>query len=791
MNLSLKWLNEFVNIDIAPKDFAEAMTMSGSKVESYHTQGEKLQNIVVGRVLFIDEHPNADRLLVCKVDIGNDKPIQIITNATNLRAKDLVPVALDNSTLADGTKIHSGKIRGILSAGMFCSIAELGITKQDFPNAIENGIFVLDKNCTPGQDIRQALGLDDTIFEFEITSNRPDCFSVIGLSREVSATFDKLLRLHTPAVKAGNGNCEELLRVSVEVPELCPFYSARIVKNVQIKESPRWLCDRLRSMGIRPINNIVDITNYVLLEYGQPMHAFDLRAIENGTITIRRANEAETITTLDGVERTLTSSNLVIADSKKPLAIAGVMGGEGSGINADTTTIVFESANFSGSSVRMTAKSQGMRTDASSRYEKGLDPNNCIPALQRACELIELLDAGDVLDGTVIVDYSKKQQRMIPLDPEWINRFLNTSLSREQMKKILKKIGCQFEEDDIVVPSFRPDLVHKADIAEEIARFYGYNNITSTPLIGVAQGKYSDRQKFDTVVSQTMLSLGLSEIMTYSFIGQKDYDKVLIPQNHALRNSVVISNPLGEDSSIMRTTPLPSMMEALSKNYNNRNETACLFEIAKEYHPTNDGKLPEEKSKLTAGLYGKEIDFFYVKGIAEELLEKISVTQYEVEATDKEHSFHPGRCAVFTVNGETLGVVGEIHPSVCDNYGIEGRVYAILFDMEIMHQNSQKEKVYSPLPKFPSVSRDLALICDDEVTVASLQKTIQSAAGDLLEKIHIFDVYKGKQIAEGKKSVAFRISLRSMDQTLTDSQVTEVMKNIMHDLEQCGVSLRS
>ena len=608
MNLSMKWLSEFVTLDpMSPREFAEAMTMSGSKVEGWEIEGEKLDKVVVGQVLSIEKHPDADKLVVCQVDAGGEAPIQIVTGASNLTAGDKVPVALDGSTLVNGTKIKKGKLRGVESCGMMCSLGELGLTAHDFPYAIEDGIFVLQEECELGQDIRSVIGLNDTGVEFEITSNRPDCFSVIGLAREAAATFDKELKLHTPVVKAGHGDCAGLLDVKIEAPDLCPIYSARIVKNVRVKPSPRWLRERLRVMGVRPINNIVDITNYVMLEYGQPMHAFDLRSIDEGKIRVRRAKNGEKITTLDGTNHVLTDNQLVIADAGKPVAIAGVMGGEYSGIVDDTTTIVFESANFLGSSVRITARDQGMRTDASSRYEKGLDPNNCIPALNRACELVELLDAGDVMDGIIMDDHSKAQPRKIPLEADWINRFLDLSLSEEEMRAILSKLGCQFDGDLVIIPTYRPDLVHKADIAEEIARFYGYNKIPSTSIRGGAQGKYSARQKFDQTISRTMLAAGLSEIMTYSFVSPKVYDKILVPADSPLRKSVVISNPLGEDTSIMRTTALPSMLEILQRNYNNRNASAHLFEIAREYIPTAENELPVEKNKLICGFYGGEV----------------------------------------------------------------------------------------------------------------------------------------------------------------------------------------
>lgn len=792
MNLSMKWLKEFVALDPMPmRDFTEAVTISGSKVEEYHTEGTDIDKVVVGRVLSITPHPDSDHLLICSVDVGETEPVQIVTGAQNLKENDLVPAALHGSTLPNGVKIKKGKLRGVESFGMLCSLSELGLTLNDFPYAIENGIFVLQEDCKPGDPIQQAIGLDDTQVEFEITSNRPDCFSVIGLAREVAATFQKPLTLHTPVVKGGHGSGKELLDVAIEAPDLCSAYCARIVKNVRVKPSPRWMRERLRVMGVRPINNIVDITNYVMLEYGQPMHAFDLRFVEQGKIRVRRAKTGESITTLDGVERKLNESNLVIADAAKPVAVAGVMGGEYSGIMDDTTTIVFESACFDAVSVRLTAKALGMRTDASSRFEKGLDPNNCLPALERACELVELLDAGDVLDDVMMDGTIEVQPRRISLEADWINRFLGCELSAAQMEEILGRIGCRLDGDTVVVPTFRPDLQHKADIAEEIARFYGYNNIPSQSLPGGAQGKFSARQRFDSAVSSAMLALGLSEITTYSFISPKYYDKIRMPADSPLRRSVVISNPLGEDTSMMRTVALPSMMEILAKNYNNRNAAAALFEPAREYLPTEPDKLPMERKVLIAGLYGNDADFFTLKGIVEDLLDCVGVTGWDIAAASEEFSYHPGRCAVLTIDGERLGVLGEIHPQVQENYGIGERVYSFTIDLDLMFRCAQTEKHYTPLPKFPAVTRDLALICSDEIPVRDLQKAIVRGAGKLLESVRLFDVYKGEQIEAGKKSVAFSLVLRSGEGTLNEEATSSVMKKVFQELEKIGALLRS
>lgn len=791
MQLSMKWLKDYVDVNAAPRAFSEAMTMSGSKVEGYEIEGSEIDRVVVGKILTITQHPNADKLVICSVDVGQGEPLQIVTGATNLKEGDVVPVAMDGSTLPGGVKIKKGKLRGVESCGMLCSLGELGLTVHDFPYAIEDGIFVLEEECELGQDIRSAIGLNDTIVEFEITSNRPDCLSVIGLAREAAATFQKPLRLHTPEVKGGHGNGAALLNVKIEDGDLCSRYAARIVKNVRVKPSPRWMREYLRASGVRPINNIVDITNFVMLEYGQPMHAFDLRFIEEGSIRVRRAKEGEQITTLDGVERTLTADMLVIADAKKPAAVAGVMGGEYSGIMDDTTTIVFESACFSGPSVRVTAKKLGMRTDASARFEKELDPNNCLPALERACELVELLDAGDVMDGVIDADCSDKTPHTVPLEADWTNRFLGIDIPKERMIEILESIDCKVENDIITVPTYRADLEHKADIAEEIARFYGYDNIPVTQLSGSAQGMLTQKQKYEKRISSTLLALGYSEIMTYSFISPKYYDKIRLPEKSPLRSSITIQNPLGEDTSIMRTIALPSMCEVLARNYANRNLSAQLFEIATEYLPTEPDQLPEERLCVVMGAYGEGVDFYSVKGAVEELLERACITGYDVEADSKQYAFHPGRCAKLTLNGKRLGVIGELHPQVLENYEIGARAYAAVLDFGVMLENAEFDRQYQPLPKFPATTRDLALICDEEVPVLTLEKIIAEAAGSRLESVALFDVYQGKQIEEGKKSVAFNLVLRSPDSTLTVRDADAVMKRVIKALSAAGAQLRS
>lgn len=793
MQLSMRWLHDFVEeIPATNREYAERLTMTGSKVEGWEEEGSELNKVVVGKILELAPHPNADKLQICQVDVGDGAPLQIVTGAKNVAAGDLVPVALDGSSLHGGVKIKKGKLRGVASNGMLCSVAELGITTHDFPYAIDDGIFILEEDCRIGQDIREAIGYNDTVFEFEITSNRPDCLSVIGLARETAVSFGKPLKLHTPVVKGGHGDVNGLLKVRVEAPDLCPRYCARVVKNVRVKPSPRWMRERLRASGVRPINNIVDITNYVMLEYGQPMHAFDQKYLKEQQIVVRRAKEGESIVTLDGVERKLSPDMLVIADQDKPSAVAGVMGGEYSGIMDDTSTIVFESACFAGPSVRITAKTLGMRTDSSARFEKGLDPNNCIPALERACELVELLDAGDVCDGIIDVNNSSGERRKLALEPEWIKRFLGISISEEEMVQILQKLDFEVKEGVVAVPTFRADVEHKADVAEEIARFYGYDRIPTTLVGGSAQGKLTEEQKFERMVNDTMQALGYSEIMTYSFISPKFYDKIGLPSDSPLRRSVTIANPLGEDTSIMRTIALPSLCEALSRNYSNRNLSASLYEIATEYIPKeSDSELPVEKQSVVIGAYGEETDFFSLKGAVEELLEKARVFDYDVQPATEEYAFHPGRCAQLLKDGKVFGVIGELHPKVLENYGLGARACAAVLDFNALFALRDPVRQYQPLPKFPAVTRDLAFVCDDEIPVLALKKLIAAAAGSRLEKVTLFDVYKGKQVADGKKSVAFNLVLRSADGTLKDEDADAIVKKVRKALTDLGAELRS
>ena len=792
MDLSIRWLKDYVDIgDISMRDFSEAMSMSGSKVEGWTTEFEDVKNVVVGKILSVEPHPDSDHLVICQLDVGQQEPVQIVTGASNVHVGDMVPAALHKSQLPNGVKITKGKLRGVMSNGMMCSIAELNLTKGDFPYAAENGIFLLQEDCQVGQDIASAIGCNDTCVEFEITPNRPDCLSVLGLAREAAVTFGKELKMHTPEVKGCGGDIHDYLSVEVRNPQLCPRYTARVVKNVKIGPSPRWMRERLRASGVRPIDNIVDITNYVMLEYGQPMHAFDIEYVKDHKIIVRNAVSGETIQTLDGVDRTLSEDMLVIADSEKASAVAGVMGGEYSGINENTHTVVFESACFKGSSVRITAKKLGMRTESSGRFEKGLDAQNCLPAVMRACELVELLGAGEVVDGVIDVDNTNYQPTRIHLDADWTNRFLGTDIPKEQMVKILTDLQFQLEGDEIIVPSFRSDVEHKADIAEEIARFYGYNNIPTTIAKGSPEGGYNEYQKFERVVNQNMLAQGMYEIMTYSFVSPKQYDKIRLPKDDPKRQSVVIRNPLGEDTSIMRTNAIPSMMDILSKNYNNRNGAVSLYEIGNEYIPVEGELLPDEVPNLVLGMYGDDKAFFTLKGVVENLLDTLAIREYDVDAKSDDPTFHPGRCAVLSKDGEEFGIIGEVHPLVCANYGINTRVYVGKLKLRKLFAMMDTQRSYVPMPKFPASTRDLALLCDDALPVMTMEKAIKAAAGKILEKIELFDVYKGSQIAEGKKSVAFNISMRASDRTLTDEEVNGAMSKILKALEELGAQIRS
>ncbi len=791
MNLSMRWLKEFVDLDVPTRQYAADMTMSGSKVEGYAVEGSEITNVVVGKCLSVEKHPNADTLVICKIDVGEGEPLQIVTGATNMFPGAYIPVAKDGSTIAGGKEIHKGQLRGAESNGMLCSLAELGLTQHDFPNAIENGIMILDQEYPLGMDIHEALGLNDTCVEFEITPNRPDCLSVIGLARETAATYRLPLKLHTPVVKGGGGPVSDYLKVDVENTKLCKRYIGRMVKDIKIQPSPRWMRERLRASGVRPINNIVDITNYVMLEYGQPMHAFDYRHVKDGHIIVRNAKEGEVITTLDGVERKLSPEMLLICDPDGPSAIAGVMGGEYSGIYDDTQMIVFESACFDNVSVRTTSRKVGLRTEASGRYEKGLDSRNCLPAVERACELVELLGAGTVLDGMVDVDNDQKAPNRIPFQVDWINRFLGIQVSRQEMEAILKPLDIVVDGGELIPPSYRADLEGKADIAEEIARFYGYNKIPTTAITGVAEARLTPGQKFERTAVDTLLAQGLYEVMTYSFVSPKVYDKIRLPKESPLRKSVVIGNPLGEDTSIMRTTVLPSMLEVLSRNYNNRNLSAACFELGNEYLPVDGQELPDERTQAVIGMYGDGVDFYQLKGVVETLLEALNVTGWEIQPQTQDPTFHPGRCAQVVCGQEVLGILGEVHPLVLQNYELGTKAYLAKLDMGRMMAHVGPEKSYHPLPKYPATTRDLAILCDEDLPVLTMEKAIRGAVGDILEQVEIFDVYRGKQIPAGKKSVAYSLVLRAEDRTLTDEETDRAVAGALQALSELGAQLRS
>ncbi len=798
MILSRNWLNEFVDLrDISDRDFNDEMTLSGSKVETIERPEEKIKNVVVGKILEMTRHENSDHMWVCQIDAGGAEPLQIVTGAQNQKAGDLVACALHGAHLPGGVKIERGKLRGVASNGMCCSYKELGMTEHDWPHSFADGLFILNSDPDimamkplPGDDINRFLGTRDSIVEFEITPNRPDCLSVIGLAREASATFKRPLRLHTPEPHGCGGSIAELVDIDIEDGNLCPRYTARMVKNVRIAPSPLWLRERLRNSGVRPINNIVDITNYVMLEYGQPMHAFDFSCVEGGHIIVRTAREGETIRTLDGNERKLTPNMLCICDEHKPVCVAGVMGGANSEIVGDTAMVLFESANFNGVSVRRTASALGMRTDASSRYEKGLDMMNTIKAVERACELVELLGCGEVVDGVMDVVAKEKAPTVVKLEPDKINALLGTELSENVMREILVSLGFVLNGGDIYVPSWRGDVEHYSDIAEEVARFYGYNKIPCTLMRGeTTRGGFSEQQRFDRAIGAAARALGYDEIITYSFISPTYYDKICMPQDSPLRNSLRILNPLGEDTSIMRTTILPSMLEIIARNLSYRNKSARLYELGKIYLPRADG-LADEPKILSLGAYGG-VDFFAFKGVIETLLRELRVTDVKFAACTDNASYHPGRCAKVYAGETYLGVFGQIHPLVAANYGADTEIYTAELSFDALYEKRGGIPVYQPLPKFPAVTRDIAVVCGESVTVGALEESIRRGAKGLLKDVSLFDIYRGPGVAEGRKSVAFNLVLRADDRSLTSEEADEDVKNILAALESdCGALLR-
>ena len=786
MKLNRKWLHEeFVDLShISDKEYVEKLTVFGQKVETWERMDAEIKNVIVGKVLSIVRHENSDHMWVCQIDVGQEEPVQIVTGAQNVNQGDLVPVAMHNSWLPGGVHITKGKLRGVVSNGMLCGLEELGLSQNDFPYAITDGIFILQEDCKIGDDINTVIGNDDTIVDFEITNNRPDCYSIIGLARESAAAFGMEMKHHEPVVKGSDaGSIFEKLDVEVPAENLCSRYSSRMVANVKIAPSPKWLRQRLRANGVRPINNIVDITNYVMLEYGQPMHAFDYRYVSSGKIVVREAQAGETLTTLDGNIRNLKPGMLVIADETKPIGLAGIMGGENSEIMDDTTTVVFESANFNGTSIRQTALALGMRTESSGKFEKNLDPMMTVPAVQRACELVELLGCGDVLDGIIDIINYVPEAKTLPLECDKINRLLGTEISKEDMIKYLNLLEIEVEGDTIKVPSFRPDLNLMADVAEEVGRSYGYNVIPTTAFKTSTQGGYSPYMIAENQAGQLCRSLGYNEIITYSFVSPAIFDQIRLPGDSPLRNTLKIQNPLGEDTSIMRTIALPSMLDILSRNFAYHNKAVKLYELAKIYLPVADQVLPQEPKMLVLGTYGAGETFFTLKGELEAVLQGLNMPKPSYEADTNNPSYHPGRCAKVSVSGVELGYMGQVHPLVAENYGMDTEVYCVEIDFTKLFTLRLPDRTYVPLPKYQAVSRDLSFVCDEAVTVAQAEAIITAAAGKLLRGVKLFDIYRGTGIPEGKKSMAFSMELRADDRTLTDADSEGVVNKVLQALQ--------
>ena len=801
MNLSMKWLNDYVKADMPIKEFVAEMTMSGSKVETYEYTKGPVDKVVVGKVTDIKKHEDSDKLWICQVDVGQGEDIQIVTAAQNVFAGAYIPVVLDGGTVIDRhnhtvMKIKKGKLRGEVSNGMFCSFDELGMENSDFPYSSPDGVLVLNDDpdfdkMKPGDDVLKVVGLDDISVEFEITNNRPDCLSVIGLAREASATFNTPLNVREPAFKGTDGDINAELSVTVENTKLCSRYMAAKVKNVKIGPSPRWMVERLRACGVRSINNYVDITNFVMLEYGHPMHAFDARYLTGNKIVVRNAKDGETLKLLDeGKEPIqLSPEMLVICDAEKPVAVAGVMGGEHSGIWDDTTEVIFESACFDGVSVRRTAKKIGERTEASSRFEKGIDPINAKNALYRALELVEMLGCGEVVKNVIDIDNSNKVPHKLVHDYKWVNEFLGSDISEEEQIGILERLGYIYDRatHEITVPSVRIDMERPCDIAEEIARIYGYNNIPSTIPALSSQAKITPVQKFEDKLINIMISQGCLETMTFSFISPKWYEKIRLAEEQ--RRSVVLTNPLGEDTSVMRTTMIPSMMELIVRNINNRTAGGRFFEIGREYYPKDSvDELPVEKDVLCVGLYGANESFFTIKGIAEELFAK---TGLKVKFTKCENdlTFHSGRCAVMTMGDAVVGKIGEIHPEVAANYGVKERIYIATFNIEPMFEKADNDVKYKALPRFPAISRDLSLVCDKNLSSGEIIETIEKSAKNL-EQVSLFDLYEGVGVPEGKKSVSYKLVFRRADKTMETEEADKAVDKVLKALEEIGATLR-
>ncbi len=809
MRTSLKWIKDLVPgiEDLTPQEYLDAMTLSGSKGEYYVELDKNLENIVIGQILKIEKHPDADKLVICQVNVGQEEPVQIVTGAPNVFEGAVVPVVLAGGKVAgghdgstppeEGIKIKKGKLRGVPSNGMMCSIEELGSSRDMYPDAPENGIYIFKNrdDIKPGDDAIKALGLDDAVIEYEITSNRVDCFSILGIAREAAVTFGKPF---CPPVVEPTGNDEDVndfISVEVNDTELCPRYTARVVKNIKVGPSPEWMQRRLAAQGIRPINNIVDITNYVMEEYGQPMHAYDLSTIAGQKIIVRRAEDNEKFVTLDGQERTLDSSMLMICDAEKPVGIAGIMGGENSMITDDVDAILFEAACFDGTNIRLSGKKLGMRTDAQSKFEKGLDPNNASAAIDRACQLIEVLGCGEVVGGMVDVYGKVKEPHEIPFQPERINRLLGTDLSAEQMLDYFKSLELEYDADRnvMIIPTFRQDLLGTADLAEEVARFYGYSNIPSTLPSGEStSGKVSFKHRVEDVAKETAEFCGFSEGMTFSFESPKVFDKLRLDADDPLRQAITIANPQGEDYSIMKTTPLNGMLVSLARNFNRRNKDVKLYEMAKIYLPKS---LPlteyaDERVQFTLGFYG-EGDFFTMKGVVEEFLERAGmhdIVDYDPNAG--KDFLHPGRQANIIYQGKVIGYMGEVHPEVCENYDMKTRAYIAVLDMPVITEMATFDRHFKGIAKHPAVNRDISMVVKKDILVGQIEKVIREKGGHHLESYHLFDIYEGSQIKPGYKSVAYSITFRANDRTLEEKDITAAMDKIIAGLEALGIELR-
>lgn len=807
MNTSLNWIKAMVpGLDVTDQEFRDAMTLSGTKVENFTAFDKNLDKIVVGQIESVEKHPDADKLVICQVNVGSET-VQIVTGAPNIpvgSSGQKVPVVLDGGRVAgghdggalpeDGIKIKKGKLRGVESFGMMCAIEELGSSREFYPDAPENGIYILGDDAQVGEDAVHYLGLDDTVFEYEITNNRVDCYSIIGIAREAAATFRKPF---TPPVVTETGNAEDIndyVKVDVEATDLCSRYTARLVKNIKLAPSPKWMQRRLASAGIRPINNIVDITNYVMEEYGQPMHAYDYDTLAGGKIVVRRAKDGEKFMTLDGQERTLDSDMLMICDGEKAVGLAGIMGGENSKITDDVKTMLFEAATFDGTNIRKATKRLGLRTDASGKFEKGLDSENALAAMNRACQLIEELGAGEIVGGVVDVYPNKKERVRVPFEPERINALLGTNVSVEEMLGYFKMLELDYDEakQELIIPTFRQDLLRTADIAEEVARFFGYANIPTTLPHGAStMGKISFKQRVEDVAGEIAQFCGFSQAMTYSFESPKVFDKLKLAADAEERKTVVISNPLGEDFSIMRTLPLNGMLNSLATNYNRRNKDVKLYELAKVYVPVEGEDLPDERVQFTLGFYG-DGDFFTMKGVVEEFLEKIGMSarpEYDPEAGKT--FLHPGRQAEILYKDTVIGYLGEVHPDVADTYGLGERTYIAVLDLPEILPFASFDRKYEGIAKFPAVTRDISMVMPKTVLVGEVEKIIEKRGGKLLEKYNLFDIYEGAQIKEGFKSVAYTISFRAKDRTLEDKDIQPIMEKILEDLSGMGIELRS